>query len=181
MSVIPLQLPPGLRSFGTKRQSAGFWRDGDLVRFYEGNIEPVGGWYALSTSAVTGSGREIIAWSDNSNSVWAGIGTHSKLYVMTKGGTLHDVTPAGFTAGQSSASNGGGYGSGIYGQGTPYGTPILSDSSIIPASVWSLDTWGENMVGVMGPEGTIYEWTPSGSPTAALTVANAPTANAIVV
>jgi len=176
---VDLQFPPGLSYGGTKRQDRGRWRDANLVRFYEGDIVPVGGWYQYSKTPVTGKGRELIAWSTNDNSLYGAIGTESALYVMTKGGTIHEITPAGLVAGQPIATTGGGYGEGAYGEGA-YGAPIQSDANIIPASVWSLDTWGENLVGVLGPNMVPVEWVPDVAFNAAQPIANAPTCNAIL-
>lgn len=164
MMLVPIKLRPGIYKNGTALQSSGRWYDANLVRFYEGYIAPVGGWRRRSTAPVTGLARELITWRDNSNTAWAGIGTADGLFVMTQSGAMSDVTPTGWVPGQEDARNGGGYGTGEYGKGA-YGLPIVSTSNVIPASVWSLDNWGENLVGVLGPGGSIYEWTP-GTPEA---------------
>ena len=41
---IPLKLPPGMFRNGTKYQSQGRWYDGDLVRWADGILQPIGGW-----------------------------------------------------------------------------------------------------------------------------------------
>jgi hypothetical protein len=73
----------------------------------------------------------------------------------------------------------GGYGNGNYGAGT-YGTPRGDNANPNDVSVWSLDTFGEDLVGVMADDGVIYEWALDVS-TPAEAVTGAPTARALVV
>lgn len=178
MALFTLDIPPGVLRTGTEYGSKGRWYDANLWRWYSGEQRPVGGWSERSTTTVSGKARCLITYKDNGNSSWAGIGTHTGLYVMSKTGSVSNITPAGYTAGRPDAITGGGYGSGSYGFGI-YGGPIPS-SDIIEATVWTLDTWGENLVGCTADDGVIYEWTPN--PAApALPIVNAPTARAIVV
>jgi hypothetical protein len=44
MPYIPLQLPPGVVKNGTKYQSKNRWFAADLVRWYEGAMQPISGW-----------------------------------------------------------------------------------------------------------------------------------------
>lgn len=175
MPLIVLAIPPGIYKNGTQFQSQGRYYDADLIRWGAAGIEPIGGWVAQSMSALTGSPRRIMTWADNNNQAWTAVGTSSKLYAVTRSGTVSDITPAGFVAGRSDAIYGAGYGAGPYGVGT-YGTPRTSTTNILPASVWSLTAFGEVLLGCM--DGTIYEWNQTpGTPAAP--VANAPTAVAI--
>lgn len=179
MPYLPLQIQPGVYRNGTEYQSKGRWYDANLVRWYSGEMRPVGGWQARSASTVSGKARAVTTWKDNSSVSWIGIGTHTKLYAMTRSGALHDITPSGFTTGRADATTAGGYGGGTYGTGA-YGTPRLDTTAIQDASVWTLDTWGEYLVGCMADDGDIYEWTLN-TAVAAAAVTNAPTARAIVV
>ncbi len=73
----------------------------------------------------------------------------------------------------------GGYGNGNYGVGT-YGTPRGDNANPNDVSVWSLDTFGEDLVGVMADDGIICEWgLDVSAPAEAVT--GAPTARALVV
>ena len=177
MALVSLDIPPGIYRNGTSYQAQGRYYDANLIRFGEAGIEPIGGWVAQSTTALTGAARRIITWSDNANQAWTAVGTHSKLYAVTRSGTVTDITPAGFTAGSADAANGAGYGAGPYGAGT-YGTLRTSTTAIVPASVWSLTTFGEILLGTMG--GIIYEWNLD-TTAPAVAVTNAPTAEAIKV
>ena len=203
MAYLSLDFPPGLYRNGTERQSKGRWRDGNLVRFYEGTIRPLGGWRAKTDTTLVGKGRAIITWKDNSSVAWVGVGTEQKLYVVTRSGALYDITPAGYVAGFADASSSPGYGGGAFGTNVygkysgssqvlargygggnygagAYNTMPPDAASIQDATVWSLENWGEHLLGVADADGRIYEWTlNTGVPAAA--VANAPAARAIVV
>ncbi len=178
MALVTLDIPPGVVRAGTEYLSRGRWYSTNLWRWFSGEARPVGGWAARSTSAVSGAARCAIAWKDNSNTSWAAIGTHSHLYVMTISGVVSDITPATYTVGRPDAISGGGFGSGAFGAGV-FGGPIPS-SEVIDATVWSLDTWGENLVGCTADDQVIYEWPPNTSAVAA-PVSGAPVARAIVV
>jgi hypothetical protein len=147
------------------------------VRWYENTLRPVLGWRTRSASAVTGSCRGMITWRDNSNSRFIGLGTHSKLFAMNEAGTLKDITPTSFTTGYASAQIAVGYGYGTYGN-FAYGVARPDTGSIIPATTWSLDTWGEYLVACSNADGKIYEWQLGfATPTLAAVVANAPVCN----
>lgn len=171
---LPLNLPPGVFRAGTERQSKGRWYDTNLVRWYEGGaLGPVLGWAKHSLTAITGQGRAILAWRDDSNNRRAAVGSESKLYVMNSSGTLFDITPAGFTAGRASAIGTTGYGYGLYGKQT-YGTRRRDTGTYIEASVWDLETWGQYLVGCMPDDGKLYQWIlNTANPATAIT--NAPT------
>lgn len=141
---------------------------------------PLGGTVSFAyAQAVSGKARAIATWKDNTITTWGAMGTESKLYAMTRAGQLFDITPAGFTAGIANAIAGGGYGSGIYGAGA-YGTPRPDTTAVQDVTVWSLDTFGQNLDGCTVDDGKIYEWALNTGVVAAA-VTNAPTARAIVV
>ena len=53
MTLFPLKLPPGMSRHGTVYDAKGRWFTGNLVRWYEGVMQPVGGWQTLNrTTAV---------------------------------------------------------------------------------------------------------------------------------
>ena len=180
MPEINFAIPPGVYHNGTQRLAAGRWYAANLVRWTDKVMRPIYGWVAHTASAVTGSARALLAWKDNTALSWIGIGTNSHLYVMNKAGTLYDVTPSGFTSGGADASYATGYGGGLYGAGT-YGTPRLDSSSILDACVWSLDTFGQNLVGCTPDERYIYTWVAPTTGTIAAKITNAPQADALSV
>jgi len=179
MALIPLKIPPGVYRNGTEYQSAGRWYDSNLVRWFENTLRPIGGWRRKSQSAMTGKCRGIITWRDNSATRWAAAGTQSKLYAMDVGGTLKDITPTGFTTGSADATATTGYGYYTYGS-LSYGT-ARPDVGSVPATTWSLDTWGEYLVACSSTDGKIYEWQLGfTTPTLAAAITNAPTSCAAV-
>ncbi len=92
--LIELGFAPGLRRNSTEYATKGFWRDANLIRWFEGILQPVGGWRRFSTSALVGKGRSIVAWKSGALAKLAAIGTHSKLYAMSSSGVLSNITPA---------------------------------------------------------------------------------------
>lgn len=177
MPFVEVNPPPGLRAAGTELQSTGFYRISDLVRWEAGALKPVGGWRPRTTVAMTGIARAVLTWTDNNNQSWVAVGTNDSLYSVTRSGVVSDITPSGFTPGRQNSDVGGGYGSGLYGTDL-YGTPRPDSSNVLPASVWTLDTFGENLVGVMDSDETIWEWIPADAQ--AQPVSNAPSARALL-
>jgi hypothetical protein len=156
--LVPINIQPGVYRNGTDYQSKSRWRDASLVRWYEGTMRPVGGWRKRSSSQMTGKCRGFIAWRTNGNARWIGAGTHSKLYVMNEAGTLTDITPAaGFTPGVADATLNLGYGGGPYGLFS-YGTPRPDTGTVVPATTWSMDNWGEYLLACSNADGKILEW-----------------------
>lgn len=177
MALIPINIPPGVFRNGTELQSAGRWYDVNLVRWTEGAMEPVGGWEKRNISALTGKARSLLTWKTNSDVRLMAIGTSSKLYAVTQSNVLVDITPVGFTTGSDDASTGAGYGIGTY-SGGYYGTPRPDTGSVTPATTWSLDTWGEYLVGCSTSDGKLYEWQLDfTTPTKAAVITNAPINN----
>ena len=108
------------------------------------------------------------------------MGTHSKLYIMDENAVLKDITPTGFTAGRASAVSGTGYGYNTYGS-FAYGVARPDVGTVAPATTWSLDSWGEYLVGCSDTDGKLYEWQLGfATPTLAAVITNAPTGCAAV-
>jgi hypothetical protein len=138
-------------------------------------MSPIGGWERRGTGVVVGKCRGLLTWKTNTNVRFAAIGTPSKLYVMTQSSALVDITPVSFTSGSDDASTGAGYGLGLYGAGF-YGTPRPDAGTVTAATTWSLDTWGEYLVGCSTTDGKLYEWQlDAATPTKAAVIASAPT------
>jgi len=132
-------------------------------------------WEKRNITALTGKARSLLAWKTNGSFRLMAIGTSSKLYAVTQSNVLVDITPTGFTAGSDDASTGAGYGISTYGGGY-YGTPRPDTGSVTAATTWSLDTWGEYLVGCSTSDGKLYEWQLDYStPTKAAVITNAPT------
>jgi hypothetical protein len=175
MALLPLKIPAGVYRNGTQYQSSGRWYDSNLVRWFEGTMRPVGGWRKKGTSAVTGSARGLLTWRDNANDRWIGIGTNSKLYAMSESSVLYDITPASLGVGPAGGEAKLGYGYQNYGA-YAYGVARPDNGEVLPATTWSLDTWGQNLVGCSTYDGKLYEWTLN-TATPAAVITNAPTSN----
>jgi hypothetical protein len=170
--LIPVDLPPGVARNGTRYQVGNRWYDASLVRWLDGIMQPVGGWTSITTSPIAHPARGMVAWATNSGGRWYAIGTSTKLHVGRGDTSLFDVTPGGFTSGNDNAVEQLGYGGSTYGTGT-YGTQRPS-GNFIPPTTWTLDTWGDHLVGSSTSDGKAYEWAlATGTPAAAIT--NAPT------
>lgn len=165
--IVPFKLQPGVYRNGTKYQAKGRWYDSDLVRWFEGTLQPVGGWTEVLSNAapgvpevLTGFPRGAHAWRFDDATSWMGIGTHSKLYVYSDG-VLSDITPASWTSG---AVNGGinednlglSYGNGPYGNFV-YGSGTGS-RSIVEADTWTHDNFGQFLVSCFTKDGRILVW-----------------------
>lgn len=181
MSFIKLEVPPGVVRRGTAYEGGPVWYDSHLMRWKDGAMGPVPGWTARFASALTGKPRAMISWRDNTSTRWLAVGTHSKLYAASQTATaMSDITPGGFVTGSADATAAGGYGAGLYGVGA-YGTPRIDTTSILEASVWTLDTFGQDLVACAAQDGVIYRWQRNiGVPAAALG-GSAPTANSAIV
>lgn len=163
MALIKLDIPAGAFRGGTEYESGGRWYDMSLVRFYNGILQPVNGWRKRIQTQLTGIPRAIHTWRENDGTRWIAIGTNSKLYAIEAGITLSDITPVDLSAGVADQAGSVGYGVGLYGA-EAYGVPRseASDTLVTPASVWSMDNWGENLIGVLPSDGRLFEWDLSG-------------------
>lgn len=173
MALVPLKIPAGVYRNGTEYQSSGRWFDANLVRWYQGTMRPVGGWQKRSNNAVSGKARGLLTWRDNSNDRWIAVGTHTHLYIMNETGTLYDITPTGYTAGQAGGEAKLGYGYLGYGLYN-YGVPRPDTGEITQATTWSLDNFGAYLVACANTDGKIYEWQLN-TASDAVVITNAPT------
>ena len=156
---VSLEFQPGVWKNGTLYQARGRWFDADLMRWSVGGLGPIGGWRAwgVSTTAVTGVPRTSLAWMDNTFRRWMAVGSASKLYVYDSAAGIFDITPTGFVAGRTDADPNVGYGNQTYGSST-YGDPRPDLGVPVPCTVWSLDLWGQDLVGCTPDDGKIYQW-----------------------
>jgi len=83
---------PGYNKQVTELGAEGQWFDGNNVRFRYGSPEKLGGWDQLGEDKLTGAGRALHHWDNNSGTKYAAIGTNRMLYAYS-GGTFYDITP----------------------------------------------------------------------------------------
>jgi hypothetical protein len=179
MAYVSIDIPAGIFKHGTDLDSVGRWRDANLVRWQNGSVRPVGGWTSRVDDAFTYAPRGAITWTDNSSDAHIAAGTYEKLYHINKVGTVVDITPAGFTAGELDADQNLGFGGSFYGTAV-YSRERPSDGVPEEATTWSMDTWGQYLVACSSTDGKIYEWQLDTNANAAA-ITNAPTGNGGIV
>lgn len=148
--LVKLPIQPGVNLDDPDYSIQGRWRGANLMRFYRGMLESVGGWRDEGTDVSSSDSsyiRALFTWSSNNGTRYIALGGHDALYAI-ESSTLYDITPSGFTAGSINGSD---------------------------LQVWSLDNWGENLIACARGQG-IYEWALNTANDAAA-VANAPTEN----
>jgi hypothetical protein len=189
MRPIPLRFRPGVYRNGTEYDARGRWRDADCVRWIEGTMRPIGGWSPLqaitaglpsAATALDGIPRGAVSWRTRTDIPWLAVGTTEKLYAYSRG-EMFDITPSGLVAGRENAgatSGIGSYGYGPYGFGL-YGTGSSAVEELAP-DTWSLDVFGNFLVGTLTSDGRLLSWE-SDSGVAATAVSGAPIDNVGVV
>lgn len=98
-TLYPLKFPPGIYRNGTKTQSTGRWYDGNLIRFHQGTIQPVGGWVQRAPPTgdpLTGIPNNALLWTTDEGNEYLLIGTTTGLFVLDQFNDITDITPAGF-------------------------------------------------------------------------------------
>jgi len=186
MPLIPIRLPPGMYKNGTPYTRKLRWADGNLVRWHDGSIRPVGGWIRRVDSAGDDidllyadpdieAVRDIFAWVDNGQGQNVVFGSNKKLYHLDGNGLVTDVTYAGFTPANSSkdADAPTGYGAGRYGGGAFGVSSSSAGTKPLPPDRWYFDNFGEILLTGVRGNGGIYEIDPSTLTPSAVT--NAPT------
>ena len=92
MTLIKVQVAPGIDKQDTEYGAEGRWIDCDNVRFRYGLPEKIGGWAKVSTSALVGAARGIITWFSLDGDQYTITGTNKKLYVY-QNQAWYDITP----------------------------------------------------------------------------------------
>ena len=165
----------GFKNNGTEFQSSNRWLDGNLVRWHQNSIRPIGGWEVRVSSAFSNPARGMCVWQDLSLDRHIAAGSADVLYAISAAGTVTDITPATLTAGIVDASSNVGYGGSFYGNDF-YGTERQDFGVFSEATTWSLDNWGEYLVACSVADGVLWEWQLDVGANA-LAIANAPTGN----
>lgn len=175
MALLPLAFEPGVSRKNTELQAgfAGRLWDASYARAHGDQFGPIGGWSTRSSATVTGKARAMLAWNADNGEHHIVIATHSNLFTQTTSGANFDITPTGFTSGRADSLSGTGFGGGSFGTGG-FGIPRPDIGVTSRATVWSLDTYGQDLVGVSPDDGVPYVWELDVG-TAATAIPNAPT------
>ena len=94
----PLALRPGVVKDVTSYAAEGGYADSNLIRFWQGSVESMGGWedVSLLNPTLLGVPRSATTWKNHAGQPIIAIGTNSKLYVYVDG-RVYDVTPIRLT------------------------------------------------------------------------------------
>ena len=174
MALLPVTPPAGIVKNGTDYANKGRWVDGNLVRFENGFLKPIGGWTKLKATALDGEPIGMYAYKDNLGVSILAVGTRQKVYVLYDN-TWTDITPVGFI---NDASNDPlGYGAYHY-DVEDYGDARSQSGLPFDTGHFSFDNWGEDLIFCFSGDGKIYKWRPVSGGTAdtiGTVVTNAPT------
>ena len=129
--LVELKVKPGVYRNGSVRESKGRYFDANLVRWKDGKLKPIGGWAKTTSATITGKGRTMLPFLDNSKASYIAVGTSSKLYIYTgKTSAASDVTPSGYVVGNDTSAVGIGFGSGPYN-----GTAVLASATYTASTI----------------------------------------------
>jgi hypothetical protein len=170
--LVPIQIPPGMAHNGTDYEEAGRWFDGNLVRWENGRIKPIGGWVNIGqTDPLQGVARGGLSFVDNLGFPYILVGTSSHLYIGQGGsGVYTDETPAlvpPLTPGRIDSIQGAGYGASTYGTYDPpdgtntYGTQRTRDTLQLAATTWQFDTFGNEVAMVLNSDRVLRIFDPT--------------------
>ena len=180
MALLPITPPAGIVKNGTDYGNKGRWVDGNLVRFENGYLKPIGGWNKLRNTALTGEPIGMYAHSDNLGAPILAVGTRQKVYVLYDN-TWTDITPTGFV--NDASQDPLGFGAYQYGQ-EDYGDARSQSGLPLDTGHFAFDNWGEDLVFSFSGDGKIYKWRPNSGGTAdtiATVVTNAPVGNQAII
>lgn len=83
---------PGINKEATPLLNEGGWAYSNLIRFFQGMVQKLGGWAKFVGEALHGVCRGIFAWEDLNGQGYIACGTNSTLEVAYQT-TLYDITP----------------------------------------------------------------------------------------
>lgn len=85
-------LRPGVNTQQTPLLNEASWSSSNLVRFFQGLLQKLGGWQRIISTALTGVCRGILAWADLAGNAYVACGTEQRLQVVIAG-ILYEITP----------------------------------------------------------------------------------------
>ena len=157
---VPIQIPPGVVATPTKNMRSSNWAECNLMRWIEGELQPVGG-QQIYAYAFASRCKAIHGWYGLDGVYRIAYVCEQHVYVDTSG-TLVDITPDGGWPPPPLPSQGG-YGDLDYSD-DDYGTPRASGTILsidkMP-NVWSVDNFGAILLVMNSVDGRLLEWDPS--------------------
>ena len=97
MPYTKIVLRPGIDTESTPLLAEARWTASNLVRFFQGFLQKLGGWARLSSMAFQGTCRGLFAWADLLSNAYIAVGTEQRLEVFYSG-NLFDITPISHTS-----------------------------------------------------------------------------------
>lgn len=85
-------IPAGINVEATKLLNEGRWSTSQLIRFFTGFTQKLGGWAKFIGTALHGVCRGIFAWEDLNSQAYIACGTNGTLEVVFQN-ALYDITP----------------------------------------------------------------------------------------
>jgi hypothetical protein len=156
----PIEIPPGVVTTPTKNMRSSNWAEVNLMRWIEGELQPVGG-QSIYDYAFASRCKAIHGWYDLAGQYHVAYVCEQHVYVDTAG-VLTEITPAGGWPAPPLPSEGG-YGDLDYSD-DDYGTPRASGSILsidkMP-NVWSVDNFGAILLVMYSVDGRLLEWDPA--------------------
>ncbi len=99
MGISPIMLRPGVDVEKTPMLNEGGISSSQLVRFFNGLLQKLGGWSKLSLTALTGICRGLHPWLDLSSNQYISCGTNYLLQLWwATTGSIYDITPVAHTS-----------------------------------------------------------------------------------
>lgn len=153
MALLPLQLPPGIVRGANPDDAPDRWYDGNMIRWRDGMMEPVGGWARITSTPLGSTVRKLYQWRRNSSVPMTLAGCNSHLYADADG-TFVDVAPADLVP--LTQTQDGGFGTGNFGT-QEFGEPrILNTGLALRTGMWSMSAWGEDALAVASSDGRLF-------------------------
>lgn len=182
-SLDPINVPAGIARGASPLDLPSRWWRANLVRWVDGRLRAVGGWQRITSSPFGSPVRALHVWRDNADVPHIAAFTDGEMFINPGGGFI-DYAPGDLVSFSSITSQGFGYSAGDYNEedyGTersvPYNGPVLAR-----APIWTIDTFGEDLLAVSSADGRLLRWSPSESPPVDFTaVPTAPIGNRAVV
>jgi hypothetical protein len=177
-----IALPPGIKRQATSQASRGTWWDANLVRWRQGQMQPIGGWLQLPSLQLSGPVRTSLSWRDNTTQRWIAAAALEQIQVWDTTG--HVISPGDFQPG-TAADLIDGWGIGLYSDGD-YGTPrepdVTNNPRAGPGDTVTLDNWGQDLLAMGSADTRLLHWVPDATVSTLLApVANAPIGRTFIV
>lgn len=89
-------LRPGIDVEETPLLNEASFSASNLVRFFQGLLQKLGGWLHINQTALVGTCRGLFAWADLSGVAYVACGTEQRLQIYNAG-QIYDITPVRLT------------------------------------------------------------------------------------